>query len=106
MNADICPLWSERWELRTKGLGCHVSTITLFTCVVSVVSTFLVVGLVVLGVGFGKWVRGKWRGRGDDWWRVWRGWRLRLVDVGRGRERGKGRDEETTPLLGENEGAG
>ena len=83
-----------------------MSTITLFTCVVSVVSTFVVVVLVVLGFGFGRWVRRKWKGRGEGWWRVWRGWRLRLVDVRRGRRKGKGRDEERTPLLGENEGAG
>ncbi len=72
----------------------------------SVVSTFVVVGLVVLGFGFGRLVRGKWKGRRKDWWRVWRGWRLRLVDVRSRRRRGKGRDEERTPLLGENGGAG
>jgi hypothetical protein len=108
-NADICPLWSERWEVRTRGLGCHVSTITLLTCVVSVVSTFLVMGLVVLGFRIGRWVGKKWKGRQQEWWKVYRweawrfwqwgvwrfewakGWRVRLVDVRV--------DEERTPLL-------
>jgi len=108
-NADICPLWSERWEVRTRGLGCHVSTITLLTCVVSVVSTFLVIGLVALAFRVGKWVGEKWKGKEEGWWKFWRweawrwrrwgvwkfewarGWRVRLVDVRR--------DEERTPLL-------
>jgi hypothetical protein len=103
VNPDICPLWSERWEVRTRGLGCHVSTITLLTCVVSVVSTCAVIGLAVGAFYFGRWVRKKWKGRGDGWWRFWRwgvwrgewarGWRVRLVDkTGRN-------DEERRPLL-------
>ncbi|KAE9381329.1 hypothetical protein N431DRAFT_3780 [Stipitochalara longipes BDJ] len=98
-NADICPLWSERWEVRTSGLGCHVSTITLLTCVVSVLSTFLVMGLVVLGFRVVRWVGAKWKMREEGWWKFWRGykagwwkgWRVRLVDVRR--------DEERAPLL-------
>ncbi|KAH8814377.1 hypothetical protein F5882DRAFT_69302 [Hyaloscypha sp. PMI_1271] len=110
-NADICPLWSERWEVRTRGLGCHVSTITLLTCVVSVVSTFLVMGLMALAFRVGKWVGEKWKGKEEGWWKFWRwetwgwrrwgvwkfewarGWRVTLVDVRR--------DEERTPLLAE-----
>jgi hypothetical protein len=64
---------------------------------VSVVSTFLVMGLVVLGFRAGRWVAGKWKTRGRGWWRFWRWgvwkWRSRLVDVRRER------DEERTPML-------
>jgi len=102
-NPDICPLWSERWELRARPLGCHVSTITFFTCVVSVLATFLVVILGLLGFWFERWVKSIWKGRQEGWWRVWeyyqqgwwRGWRLKLVNVGRGGE------TERSPLLGE-----
>lgn len=86
-----------------------MSTITLLTCVVSVVSTFLVMGLVALAFRVGKWVGEKWKGKEEGWWKFWRweawrwrrwgvwkfewarGWRVRLVDVRR--------DEERTPLL-------
>ncbi|KAF7867410.1 hypothetical protein EAF04_005493 [Stromatinia cepivora] len=27
LNIDICPLWSERWELRARPFSCHVSTV-------------------------------------------------------------------------------
>jgi hypothetical protein len=102
-NPDICPLWSERWELRTRPLGCHVSTITLLTCIVSVLVTFLVIGLAVLAFLFGRWLQRRWKGRREDWWGVWkyydpawwRHWRLRLVDVRRVGE------TEQSPLLGE-----
>jgi len=100
VNPDICPLWSERWEVRTKGLGCHVSTITLLACVVSVVSTFAVIGLAVEGLRMGRWMRRRWKGRGEGWWRVWRWdvwrfwrWGARSVDK-RGRD-----EEERAPLL-------
>jgi len=51
-NPDICPLWSERWELRTRPLGCHISTITFLTCIVSVLSTFVVILLIWGGLSW------------------------------------------------------
>jgi len=52
---------------------------------------------------FGGWVRRKWKGRGEEWWKTWkwrvwsgkwaRGWRGRFVD-----KRG-GDEEERRPLL-------
>ncbi|CAK3933470.1 hypothetical protein MYCFIDRAFT_175736 [Lecanosticta acicola] len=49
-NAAICPLWSERWELRTGALGCACSTTTLLSVVITVIAT--IVGLAVLcGLG-------------------------------------------------------
>lgn len=104
---DVCPHWAERWEIRTRPLGCHVSTITFLSCVVSILSTFLVVGLVVLAVWLGKNLRGRWKGRQRGWWKVWRlyragwwrGWRIRLVNVRRNNEEGEG--DERRRLLGE-----
>jgi hypothetical protein len=96
-NPDICPLWYERWEVRTCPFGCHVSTITFFTCVVSVLSTLLVIGLVMLAFRVGKWVKKRWKGRGEEWWAFWRGWKgwsLKLVDVRR-------QEGEQRSLLGE-----
>jgi len=49
-NEDICPHWAERWELRTKTLGCYCSTITLFTALITILCT--IVGLVIL---YGLW---------------------------------------------------
>jgi hypothetical protein len=88
-NPDICPHWSERWELRTKPLGCQVSTITFFTCIVSVLAAFVVIGLVALGVKVTRKIQVRWKTRKEGWWKVWRfyqpgwwrGWRLRLVDI-------------------------
>ncbi|KAG0650769.1 hypothetical protein D0Z07_2487 [Hyphodiscus hymeniophilus] len=102
-NPDICPLWSERWELRSRPLGCHVSTITFLTCIISVLSTFLVIGVAYAGFRFGRWARRKWKSKEKDWWIFWkhyqpgwwRGWRLRLVDVRRSEE------TERSPLLAE-----
>lgn len=87
-NPDICPKWQERWELRSRPLGCHVSTITLLTCIISVLSTFVVIGLVAIAVKAIRAAQAQWKTRSEDWWRVWRhyspgwwrGWRLRLVD--------------------------
>ncbi|KAJ5032429.1 uncharacterized protein L3040_009034 [Drepanopeziza brunnea f. sp. 'multigermtubi'] len=28
---NICPLWEERWELRSGTFGCHISTLTAVT---------------------------------------------------------------------------
>ncbi|KAH6709387.1 hypothetical protein BKA61DRAFT_490453 [Leptodontidium sp. MPI-SDFR-AT-0119] len=103
-NPDICPLWSERWELRTSALGCHVSTITFLTCIVSVLASFAVMGVAVGAFFFGRWMRGVWarRGtaRGEEWWRFWRGWKLELVDVvRRRRSREEEIEEEQRPLL-------
>ena len=90
-DPDICPWWSERWELRTSsfGLGCHVSTITLLTCIITVLSTFVVIGLVAASVKVGRHLQARFKNRSKDWWKVWRRyrrgwwreWRLRLIDV-------------------------
>ncbi|CAK7214878.1 hypothetical protein SBRCBS47491_002300 [Sporothrix bragantina] len=42
----MCPYWAERWELRTRPLGCQVSTITSLTALVAGAVTLTVVLLV------------------------------------------------------------
>ncbi|KAF2203793.1 hypothetical protein GQ43DRAFT_239674 [Delitschia confertaspora ATCC 74209] len=64
-DSQICALSTERFELRTAGLGCQVSTITFLTSVVTVFCT--VFGLAVLWLLF-KVIRGTFR-----MGRAWRG---------------------------------
>lgn len=45
-HKNICPLASERWELRTKALGCGCSTTTLLSIIVTVFAT--IAGLLLL----------------------------------------------------------
>ncbi|KAI1431695.1 hypothetical protein GGR50DRAFT_43186 [Xylaria sp. CBS 124048] len=47
---NTCPHWAERWEIRTRPLGCQVSTITTLTALVSIAWTLLFVFLVWLAV--------------------------------------------------------
>ena len=78
-----------------------MSTITLLTCVISVLATFVAIGLVAVGVKASKWVILGWKARPAGWWKVWRyyqpgwwrGWRLVLVD------KSPSRPEEFAPLL-------
>ena len=66
-NAHICPLRNERFELRTKALGCGCSATTLLSIIVTVFATLAAaallwgVGLLVLRFNrnFGT---GTWRG--------------------------------------------
>ena len=44
-DADVCPLREERWELRTKALGCGCSTTTLLSILVTIFAT--IAGLVL-----------------------------------------------------------
>jgi hypothetical protein len=44
----VCPYWAERWELRTRPLGCQVSTITSLTALVAGSGTLVVALLLWL----------------------------------------------------------
>jgi hypothetical protein len=87
---NICALREERFELRTSGLGCGVSTVTFLTAVVTIFATIfgllVIYGLVTLSRW--AWValrgaRGGWElfedGKGtiwvrrQSWGRWWRG---------------------------------
>lgn len=72
-NAHVCPLRDERFELRTKALGCECSTTTLLSIVVTVLATIAAMGLLY---GLGRvvwWVNGTF-GSG-----TWRGVEVEIV---------------------------
>ncbi|KAI5837794.1 hypothetical protein DFP73DRAFT_281530 [Morchella snyderi] len=64
-DPKVCPMPSERFELRTKPLGCSVSTITALTTVISVFSTLLLVGIIFAIVRYHALLGSLWR-------RIWR----------------------------------
>jgi len=74
-NSRICPLFDERFELRTATFGCGCSTLTLLTSIITVLCT--VAGFLLLWGLFSvisksiTWTRGT---RG--------GWMIRLEDDG------------------------
>ncbi|EUC47008.1 hypothetical protein COCMIDRAFT_91234 [Bipolaris oryzae ATCC 44560] len=98
---SICALGSERFELRTAGLGCQVSTITFLTSLVTIFCTLFgvlvlygvskCVGWVVVGTRArrGGWVvyedgsSGLWVREREGWGTLWRrvGGRQREEDV-------------------------
>ncbi|PSN74393.1 hypothetical protein BS50DRAFT_567229 [Corynespora cassiicola Philippines] len=74
----ICAMGPERFELRTRGLGCQVSTITFLTSIVTIFCTIF--GLLVIygivkaakWIGFGARARkGGWVVYGDGSEEVW-----------------------------------
>lgn len=74
----ICAMGPERFELRTSGLGCQVSTITFLTSIVTIFCTLFGV-LVLYGlVKAIKWIvlavrarKGGWTVHGDGRQEVW-----------------------------------
>ncbi|KAK4647624.1 uncharacterized protein QC761_103075 [Podospora bellae-mahoneyi] len=63
---DICPHWSERWEVRTQPLGCNMSAITALSILLSILSTILL-GLLAwtTTVAYRRLRRAEW-----DWTRA------------------------------------
>jgi hypothetical protein len=54
-DADICPLGErERWELRTRPLGCQVSTLTLLSTLTAVLGSLFLVQMIIALVVLGK----------------------------------------------------
>ncbi|PNH44128.1 hypothetical protein VD0004_g3508 [Verticillium dahliae] len=49
-DEGICPYREERWEMRTRPLGCQVSTVTGLTGVISIASTLVFLLLAVAAV--------------------------------------------------------
>ena len=106
-DENVCPHWAERWELRTRPLGCQVSTITTLTSLVTIASTLLAVllgFLAALGARRlrayaaahpgGRWQLWQWVGRGK------RDGRLVPERTAQGTERSStGRPGEREPLL-------
>ncbi|KAF2191823.1 hypothetical protein K469DRAFT_556602 [Zopfia rhizophila CBS 207.26] len=77
-HKGICALGPERFELRTGGLGCQVSTITFLTSVITIFCTIfgalILLGLVIAGKRVGlalKSRKGGWVVYGDGTGEVW-----------------------------------
>ncbi|KAI0416136.1 hypothetical protein F5X98DRAFT_376117 [Xylaria grammica] len=66
-----CPHWAERWEIRTRPLGCQVSTITTLTSLVTIVCTLFFVFLIWLA-GFVARKLVALSTKYPRWWKVWR----------------------------------
>lgn len=111
-DPEICPFGpSERWELRTRPLGCQVSTFSLLMSVSAVIGTLLLIGLLSFTIFVGKRVRASWRrakrGRTETslWRNVPRSWRRMRVWKWRGTDNSRCDTEvyyhdERSPLLG------
>lgn len=79
-DENICPHWAERWELRTRPLGCQVSTITSLTSIASIALTLVVVLAIYLLVLALKWLHGYHQRQVPGWWRFWKhDWRSRVA---------------------------
>lgn len=89
-DENVCPHWAERWELRTRPLGCQVSSITSITSIVSITSTLVFVLLVFLIVKGVLWYR-HYHKTHPRWWRQLHRYRwYRIMTL---------RDGEYEPLL-------
>ena len=60
---NICPISDERWELRAKGLGCKISTVTFLSVLAGVLATIAIV--LWLSLASRTWVRLRKRWRKD-----------------------------------------
>ena len=59
----ICPLSGERWELRAKGTGCEISTLTFLTVIVAVLSTTALGLLIWATLSLSRRLRRVWKAR-------------------------------------------
>ncbi|KAG9906179.1 hypothetical protein KCU98_g5425, partial [Aureobasidium melanogenum] len=77
INHPVCPLASERYELRTAALGCKCSTYTLLSIIITVFCTIGALILLSLVLWLLKW-----------WGRTMRpgGWEIVVEEDGRVRE--------------------
>jgi len=75
-DANICPLRSERFELRTKALGCGCSTTTLISVIVTVFATIAALALLY-GIGLAIFWANRVFGSG-----TWNGWEIEVKEDG------------------------
>jgi hypothetical protein len=69
-DEDICPHWAERWDIRTRPLGCQVSTITSLTGIISVLSTLVFLLFSFLAIR-GVQRLSVFHKQHPEWWKVW-----------------------------------
>ena len=60
-NPNVCPIGDERWELRAKGFGCKVSTITFLSVLVAILGAMAVALWIWAVVEIWAWCRKRWR---------------------------------------------
>lgn len=60
-KAALCPQKEERWELRAKGTGCKVSTLTLLSFLVAIAGTAVVALSIWALFLLWAWSRRRWR---------------------------------------------
>ncbi|GAB7351025.1 hypothetical protein MBLNU459_g1513t1 [Dothideomycetes sp. NU459] len=77
LRAPVCPLGSERYELRTRALGCDCSTRTLLSVLVTVLATAAGLALLYLLVLATVWALRIW-GPG-----AWGGWEIEVGPDGK-----------------------
>lgn len=81
-DEDICPHWAERWEIRTRPLGCQVSTITGLTSLVSIASTIALALIIMFLLYCFRRVRTYHQQQPAGWWKVWKwDWRTRAAGL-------------------------
>ena len=56
-HPKICPLKEERWELRAKGLGCGVSTVTLMSVIIAIIGVILAALAIWVLLLLFRWIR-------------------------------------------------
>ncbi|KAI1496590.1 hypothetical protein F5X99DRAFT_63636 [Biscogniauxia marginata] len=101
-DEDICPHWAERWEVRTRPLGCQVSTITTLTSLVTIVCTLVFILFVMLIVLAIRRLRDYER-KHPGYWKVWKyNWRSQVSGLWKRMKSRLGKsdhDGEHDPLL-------
>jgi hypothetical protein len=75
-KSDICPLKSERFELRTKALGCGCSTTTLLSVIVTFFATIAALALLY-GFILAIYKLNQVYGTG-----AYRGWKVEVLEDG------------------------
>lgn len=71
-DENVCPHWAERWEIRTRPLGCQVSTITSLTSIISIASTLVVLSIILLVVWACIRLRRHHKQAEPGWWKFWK----------------------------------
>ncbi|KAL1304204.1 hypothetical protein AAFC00_000627 [Neodothiora populina] len=70
LKRSVCPLKAERWELRTRALGCGCSTTTLLSILVTILCT-IVTMLLCYGIWRAQILQWLWRILGFGAWDGW-----------------------------------
>jgi len=59
-NERVCPHWSDRWELRTRTLGCGCSTLTILAILITIAATIAALSLLFGLYKILAWINSFW----------------------------------------------